>query len=223
MDQSKNTNIFLSAIFCLSTFIAAFLLFQIEPIVGKIVTPLYGGTANVWNICLFFFQLIVLAGYLITFGITKLKARTQIYLYLSLFVVSLFWSNIPNRQLWQIADSGHPLLHLLLSLTQNVAIPCIILATISGIMQIWFAFAYLGNPYPLYSFSNLGSMLALLSYPILLEPHISVANTLGYWHWLYWALGAIVLICAFIVRARVNAPDFQHIDSDVNLSIRNAF
>src|SRR5271156_4377814 len=119
MDQNKYTRIFFSMLFCVSTFLAAFLLFQIEPVVGKIVTPLYGGTASVWTICLFFFQFVVLLGYLLTFTITKLAPKTQLYVYLTAFAISLFWSQIPVRQLWQISDNSAPVQNLLLSLVQH--------------------------------------------------------------------------------------------------------
>jgi len=200
MRQSKYTRIFFSIVFCVSTFLGAFLLFQIEPVVGKIVTPLYGGTASVWTICLFFFQFVVLVGYLVTFTITKLPPKTQFYVYLTSLAISLFWSQIPVRQLWQVSDHNAPVQNLLLALVQHMAVPCIMLATISGIMQVWFGLARLGNPYPLYSLSNLGSMLALLTYPIMIEPNITVAGTLKYWFWLYCLLAASIFICALIVN-----------------------
>src|SRR5271156_4247231 len=122
MDQSKNTRIFFSTVFCVSTFLAAFLLFQIEPVVGKIVTPLYGGTASVWTLCLFFFQFVVLMGYLTTFFLTKLPPKTQLYVYSALLAISLFWSKIPVRQLWQFSNNYEPVQNLLLALAQHMAV-----------------------------------------------------------------------------------------------------
>jgi hypothetical protein len=209
MDQSKYIRNFFSIIFCVSTFLAAFLLFQIEPVVGKIVTPLYGGTASVWTICLFFFQFAVLMGYVMTFAITKLPPKIQLYVYLTSLAISLFWSQIPVRQLW-LSDNSAPVQNLLLSLAQHMAVPCIILATVSGIMQVWFGLARLGNPYPLYSLSNLGSMLALLTYPAIIEPNTTVAGTLKYWSWLYCILAVAIFSCALIVNLRSGIAQTPH-------------
>src|SRR5262249_35183664 len=134
MNKGSYSQILFAALFASSTFLAAFLLFEIEPIVGKITTPLYGGTASVWNICLFFFQFVVLIGYLITFTITKFPPRIQILVYLVCLSISLLWSKVPARQLWHIGDNSSPIQDLLIALIQHMAVPCVILATVSGIM-----------------------------------------------------------------------------------------
>ncbi len=224
MDKSKYIRPFFPILFCTSTFLAAFLLFQVEPVVGKIVTPLYGGTASVWTVCLFFFQFVVLIGYIMTFVISKLPPKAQLFLYLTLLVISLFWSKIPARQLWTVGDNNAPIQNLLLALVQHMAVPCIMLATVSGIIQIWFAFARLGNPYPLYSLSNLGSLLALLSYPIIIEPHITVFSTLRYWSWLYCLLITIIFLCAFITNFQLKniaAPEHENKDLLPENSVNN--
>jgi hypothetical protein len=183
---------------CLIVFLAAFLLFQIEPLIGKIVTLHYGGTASVWTICILFFQSVVLAGYFLTFLISKLKTKFQILLYSFLALISLFWSSVPSGSAWDCANVTEPVSGLLISLTEHLAIPCIILATISGMMQVWFNLYKLGSPYPLYSVSNVGSIGALLSYPILIEPSFTISKTLSYWSSLYFLLIGLLVLSALL-------------------------
>jgi hypothetical protein len=223
MEKSLPTrSIGLIVCFCLATFLGAFLLFQIEPIVGKLVTPRFGGTASVWTICLLFFQSVVLAGYALTFTITKLPARIQLFLYLCIFGASLLWSQIPAGPSWQHGGSDHPVITLLTALTTRVAIPCILLSTISGVMQVWFGFARLGNPYPLYSVSNIGSIAALLAYPTLIEPNLTVATTLKVWSWIYWLLAACALVCAAVVWIRIRSSGLSPDISDKHVKVPKA-
>jgi hypothetical protein len=193
--------------FCVATFLGAFLLFQIEPIVGKLVTPRYGGTASVWTICLLFFQVVVLAGYATTFVITKLPPKVQLALYLCIMGTSLVWAQIPTGPSWQHGGSDEPVISLLIALATRVAIPCILLSTVSGVMQVWFGFARLGNPYPLYSVSNIGSIVALLAYPTLIEPNLTVVTTLKVWSYIYWLLAACALSCAAIAWSRLRGNE----------------
>lgn len=187
-----------TALMCVIVFLGAFLLFQIEPLIGKIVTLHYGGTASVWTICILFFQGVVLAGYFVTFLLSKLSPRSQIIAYVVLALASIYWSTIPTGSSWDCTNVAEPVSGLLYSLTVHLAVPCIILATISGMMQLWFALQNLGNPYPLYSVSNIGSIGALLAYPTLIEPTLTISKTLSVWSWLYWVLVAVLLVAAVI-------------------------
>ena len=181
---------------CLVVFLAAFLLFQIEPLIGKIVTLHYGGTASVWTICILFFQTVVLAGYFVTFLLAKLRTRMQVLAYITLALISLIWSAIPIDSAWDCRNVADPVPGLMYSLTVYLAIPCIILATVSGMMQLWFNVQKLGNPYPLYSVSNIGSIGALLAYPTVVEPSISISKTLSLWSYIYWLFIATLLFAA---------------------------
>lgn len=198
----KARQIALVVCFCLTAFLGAFLLFQLEPVVGKLVTPRYGGTASVWTICLLFFQSVVLVGYTLTYTITKLPARIQLGLYLLLMAFSLLWSTVPSGASWQVGSYDQPALNILIALMVHVAIPCILLSTVSGVLQVWFGLANLGNPYPLYSVSNIGSIAALIAYPTLIEPNFTLTRTLHFWSWAYWILAATAVLCALIVWFR---------------------
>lgn len=204
--------------FCLIIFLGAFLLFQIEPLIGKIVTLHYGGTASVWTICILFFQGVVLAGYFVTFLLAKLQPRAQIISYTALAILSLLWSTIPVGEAWNCKNVAEPVSGLLLSLTIHLAIPCIVLATISGMMQLWFNLQNLGNPYPLYSISNIGSIGALLAYPTLIEPALTISKTLSVWSGLYCLLIASLVLAAISTWLNPSAPKDKNESSQAQQS-----
>ncbi len=185
-------------------FIGAFLLFQIEPTVGKIITPLYGGAASVWLICLLFFQLVVLIGYTLTFAITRLPVKAQLILYPLIICVSVFCFRTIAGGIDQPSDINHPVFGVLSLLIGYFAIPCVLLSTISGMLQVWFELAQFGKPYPLYSVSNLGSIGALLSYPLLVEPYIGVSRLFSIWSVAYVSLAFLISFCSLIVWSHLS-------------------
>ena len=189
-------------------FLGAFLLFEIEPLAGKIITPLLGGTSSVWIVCLLFFQIVVLGGYLLTYLLARLAGRTQVIVYILLFALSLLWASPPPAAAWILDYKSDPTWVLLAALTAHLSIPCIVLSSISGTMQVWQAATGSSNPYRLYSLSNLGSFSALLMYPTLLEPQLSVSETLRIWEAIYIGLFAVASIAAafmwrFLLRSRL--------------------
>lgn len=178
--------------------LGACLLFQLEPLAGKIITPRFGGTAGTWSVCLLFFQMVILAGYGLTWQMSKLSSRFQIITYIVLGLLTLGWSQIPQPGAW-INNGGEPGLEALKLLLKNVALPAIFLASLSGTMQVWYRRAKLGDPYPLYAMSNAGSLLALLSYPLLVEPGFTVRATLQLWSIAYCCLILLVPVAAIRV------------------------
>lgn len=176
----------------IAVFLGAFLLFLIEPVVGKIVIPRFGGTASVWNICLLFFQLTLLLGYALSAALNRLEAKRQIAVYLALTAFSACFAAIPAAALWRCDTDIDPSLSLLQTLFANVAVPVILLSTVSGIMQVWFRLARLGDPYRLYSISNFSSMLALLAYPSVIESRFTIGETLSHWFALFLCLVVVI-------------------------------
>jgi hypothetical protein len=171
--------------------LGAFLMFQIEPLVGKIVTAQFGGGASIWSACLMFFQIVLLFGYLLTLIISKLPVRAQAILYPILMVSSAVCLNSFAQTAWSAADQAQPIASILQLLTVKVGLPFLLLSTISGTIQNWYQLRKLGDPYPLYALSNAGSLLALLSYPTLLEPFLSVSQTLRFWTIGYWLVAGV--------------------------------
>lgn len=186
------------AFFIGSVFLAAFLAFEIQPLVGKIVTPKFGGGVNVWSICILYFQTALLGGYLLTFVLNRLPAAVQCTIYGALFVISAVGSGIAPPAAWTPSDWNNPEFTLLTMLIRHLAVPSILLFSVSGMIQIWFAEIRLGNPYPLYSVSNVGSLTALLAYPLVIEPNLSLSTTLGIWRVGYVLLAGLVAISACV-------------------------
>jgi len=180
-------------------FLSAFLLFQVQPLVGKLVLPWFGGSAGVWTTCLLFFQLLLLLGYLYAhLLIHRLGHRGQLLLHGGLLLAAcLLLAFLAGRDLrlpaaFHAADGGRPVLRLLGLLTAMVGLPYFLLSTTGPLVQAWVARQ--GKvPYRLFALSNLGSMLALLGYPVLVEPFLRLRHQA--WAWSAgFALFAVLLL-----------------------------
>jgi hypothetical protein len=200
-------------LFAVTLFVSAFLLFLIQPMIGKMILPKLGGTPQVWNTCMVFFQAALLAGYFYTHAVsTRLKLRYQLLLHgliLFLPLIALLPGGPFNITGWVPPPGANPIPSTLLLLAGVVGLPFFVVATSAPLLQRWFA--YTGHPaakdpYFLYGASNLGSMLALLAYPTIVEPLFSLRSldfdpTSQNWFWTmgYVVLGALVLTCAGLV------------------------
>jgi len=171
------------ALFALTIFGSAFLLFLVQPIVAKEILPWFGGSASVWATCLVFFQTALLAGYAYAdWTVRRLAARTQVRLHVALLVVSLIALPIIPGPFWKPSGAENPAWLILAMLAVTIGLPYFLLSTTSPLLQAWFARRFPGrNPYRLFALSNLASLLALLGYPFLLEPW--VATRAQAWAW----------------------------------------
>lgn len=177
-------------VFCV--FLAAYLLFQIEPLIGKFILPWFGGSPAVWTTCVLFFQLLVFAGYAYAhLSLRYFSPRQQAVLHLALLVATLFL--LPITPTAKPSDPSQPILSILQVLIQSVGLPFFLLASTSPLLQAWYVRVFPSHsPYRLYALSNIGSFLALLSYPFLFEPFFKLSDqTLG------WSAGfaSFVLVC----------------------------
>src|SRR6266702_7500021 len=168
-------------IFAATMFLSAFLLFNVQLIISKYILPWFGGSAAVWTTSMLVFQLLLLAGYLYSHFVSeRLSPRGQARLHLVLLVVallailflSLVWPSAitPGVNL-KPADSGHPVRDVIFITLLATGLPFFVLSTTGPLLQRWFARR--GGDvrtYRLYSVSNLGSLLGLLAFPLLLEP-----------------------------------------------------
>ena len=184
--------------FC-TIFIGAFLIFQIQPIVSKIVTPKFGGTSAVWTCCLMFFQLVLLAGYLLTYFLSKLSPKKQAIIYGALFLLSMIFCSVKAPAVWESGDAAQPFISLVTILGKNLFIQCLLLSSVSGMIQLWYRLASLGSPYWLYALSNIGSLGALLTYPLIIEPNMTLPVTIQIWNIAYLVLAILILISALYV------------------------
>ena len=183
--------------YALSIFTGAFLLFQVQPLIGKYILPWFGGGPGVWTTCLLFFQAMLLGGYAYAhFLSTRLRPKRQAVVHLSLLVISLVLLPITPSEHWKEASvSGDPTLQILLLLTATIGLPYFVLSSTGPLMQQWFSETNPGvSPYRLYALSNVGSLLALLSYPVFFEvqfPRHTQATM--------WSLGLVlfVIFCGY--------------------------
>ncbi len=159
------------ALFAATIFLSAFLLFQVQPIAGKIVLPWFGGGSNIWITTLMFFQVALLGGYAYSHLIAlRLSPRAQGFVHIGLLVTAAATLPIIPGPEWRPEAEDNPTWRLLLVLLISVGPPYLLLATTGPLLQHWFATRYPNrSPYPLYALSNVGSLLALLSYPVVFE------------------------------------------------------
>ena len=173
-------------------FLSAFLLFLVLPIIAKQILPWFGGSAAVWTTCLVFFQSVLLAGYAYADASMKLGARRQALLHLALLAVSLGFLPILTAAGWKPAGGEEPIARILLLLAATIGLPYFLLSATTPLLQAWFvARFHSAVPYRLFALSNLASMLALLGFPVLLEPLFDLRQLGWGWSALY-ALFAIV-------------------------------
>jgi hypothetical protein len=162
------------ALFAVTIFLSAFLLFEVQPIAGKIVLPWFGGGSTIWITTLMFFQIALLAGYayahLVALRLSpRMQGLTHITLLLTALVIVAVTRILPPEAL-RPEDASSPTLRLLLVLAASVGPPYFLLSTTGPLLQHWFATRYPDrSPYPLYALSNTGSLLALLTYPVVFE------------------------------------------------------
>jgi len=188
----------------LITFLSAFLLFQIELIIGKVLLPHYGGSYLVWGACIVFFQATLLLGYgfahryIDQLGIVK-------YRYLHLILLVIPFLSFPGHSLPLHYPEGMlPLaLDVFKQLLLTVGLAFFVLSTMSIVWQVWLSQSELiegKNPYLLFSVSNLGSFAALLSYPVLFELFFDLDIQQNIWRFFYFLLFALHIIAFFFIR-----------------------
>src|SRR5579871_4361414 len=164
--------------------LSAFLLFQVQPIMGRYVLPRFGGGPTVWTDCLLFFQVLLLAGYAYAHWLgSRSSTRVQSSLHMALLAASLlFLPIVPRADLWKPASSADPSGQILLLLTATVGAPYLLLAATGPLLQRWFYMSEPAqSPWRLYALSNLGSFAALLSYPFAVEPFVRLHTQVWVW------------------------------------------
>ena len=168
-------------------FLSAFLLFQVQPIMGRYILPWFGGTPAVWSVCLLFFQAALLSGYAYAHWLGSFrKARNAGWLHVGLLAVSLaFLPVTPLRP----EPGQNPSAQILWLLVTSVGMPYFLLSSTAPLLQHWLK----GTPWRLYALSNFGSFLALLSYPFLVEPFVRLQVQTWIWSGLY---AAFAILCA---------------------------
>ena len=187
-------------------FLSAFLLFLVQPVIAKQILPWFGGAASVWATCLVFFQSVLLAGYAYSdWTMRKLAPRRQAWLHFGLLTASLLVLPIIPDASWKPgAEGSEPTLVILGLLGATIGLPYFLLSTTSPLVQAWFwqSFRH-AVPYRLFALSNFASLLALLSYPVLIEPFLPLAAQSWLWSIGY---GGFVILCGATAYASTRGP-----------------
>jgi hypothetical protein len=184
--------------------LSAFLLFEVEPLIAKLILPWFGGSAAVWTACLLFFQLTLFAGYAYAHWLHRRAAITQRIVHLVLLALSLLWLPILPSSRWNANELDNPLWRILGLLAATVGLPWFLLAATSPLLQSWYSRTS-GNalPYRYFAISNAGSMAGLLAYPVLIEPYLTSREQAWTWSIAYCVFA---IVCAAVAWRARGAP-----------------
>ena len=176
-------------------FLSSFLLFLVQPLIARQILPWFGGTAAVWTTCMLFFQSLLLAGYAYAhWANARLAPRTQAIVHTALLGLALLTLPIAPSDGWKPLGTEEPISTILLVLMATVGLPYLLLASTSPLLQAWFARVKPGvDPYRLFAVSNLASLLALIGYPLLVEPFFGNREQVVWWSVLF---AIFAVLCA---------------------------
>ena len=192
-------------------FLSAFLLFLVQPMIGKFVLPWFGGAPAVWTTCMLFFQALLLAGYAYAHGLaSSTTLRRQARLHIGLLIASslaVLWFSVAPSPEWKPVGAQSPIERILGMLLVTIGAPFFLLSATAPLLQSWFSRTRPERfPYRLYAVSNLGSLLAILSYPFLIEPSIALRRQATIWSWTY-VLFAVA--CGLVARRVMSAQAIE--------------
>ena len=186
-------------IYSATVFLSAFLLFQVEPLIGKYILPWFGGTPGVWTTCMLVFQVLLFGGYLYAHLTSRwLGARAQAGLHLALLVgACLMLPIIPGEALLP-SGTGEPITAIVLLLSLTVGLPFFALSATGPLLQGWQSRTHQGRtPYRLYALSNIASLLALISFPAVFEWLFTTSLLARIWSWSFGLFALCCAICAW--------------------------
>jgi hypothetical protein len=188
------------AYFALSIFLSAFLLFQVQPMIARIILPWFGGTSAVWSTVQMFFQVLLTGGYAYAnWLVGKSRRREIVHIVLLgisvavMLVFGLVWkSPITPDANWKPVQSGFPVWEICKILLVSVGLPYFLISTNSPLIQAWFHRKYPEKTaYRLYALSNVASFLGLVTYPVLIEPYLTLAWQGRLWSLMYLAYAGL--------------------------------
>src|SRR4030095_9482174 len=195
-------------VFAVALFISALLLFSVQPLIAKMLLPYLGGSPAVWNTCMVFFQLMLLCGYVYSHFLPRaIGIARHAILHLALMIATALFLPIAvsPTAIQSVNSASSAPLWLLATLLITVGLPFFTLSTTAPLLQSWFsntAHRRASDPYFLYAASNLGSPLALLSYPLLIEPNLKLGQQSFVWAISYGLGFALIVICAVVFLRR---------------------
>ena len=193
-------------VFAAAMFLSGFLLFMVEPMAARMVLPILGGVPMVWNGCVVFFQIVMLAGYGYAFGASRwVPLRRHVVLHAALLIAPAAVLPFAIGSGTSAPPEGNPLGWLLVLLSATIGVPFFVLSTSASVFQHWLSktdHPSARDPYFLYSASNLGCLLALASYPTVVEPLLTLSDQSRFWAFGYAAFVALAGGCGVIAWRR---------------------
>jgi hypothetical protein len=187
-------------VFAATIFLGAFLLFQVQPLIGRFLLPWFGGSPEVWTTCMLFFQMFLLAGYAYAHLLIRISpSKLQAVIHLGLLAAALVFLPIfPEGSSKPVAE-GHPVIQILRICSLTVGVPYLLLSATSPLVQAWYSRTHPSrNPYRLYALSNAGSLLALVSFPLVFEPLLSRVQTAHLWSVVFAVFAVLCAATAWI-------------------------
>ncbi len=198
--------------------LSAFLVFQVQPLVAKAILPWFGGGASVWSVTLMFFQMGLLAGYAYAHLLVRaFRPRTQAIVHLSVLAVAFLTLPIVPPDWLRPAGGEDPTLRLVLVLAVTVGLPYMALTATAPLFQAWYTrLTGSTTPYRLYAISNAGSLLALISYPLVLEPAVGLRSQAWLWSggYVFFLLLAGATALPMLRRREISGSDQLAVDDD---------
>ncbi len=194
------------SLYAVTIFLSAFLLFQIQPMIAKMILPWFGGSASVWITAMLFFQTALLGGYLYAhWSVRTLKPRTQAWLHAGLLVASLLLLPVAPSPSWKPSGSEDPILRIIALLTVSIGLPYFLLSTTSPLIQAWYSRKYkTALPYRLFGLSNFASLIGLLAYPVLIEPYVTLRHQSLGWSAAFAVFAALGVAAAYASRGEAS-------------------
>jgi spermidine synthase len=202
MNQTTGRPSIHQSLFIAAILASSFLIFLVQPMVGKRILPWFGGTPSVWTLCFAFYQTTLFLGYAYAHLLIRFASPfAQIAIHSAVISGALLVLPVLPNESWQSGDVANPSIEILAMLGTSVALPFMALASTGPLVQAWFARVYPNrSPYPLYAVSNVGSFAALLAYPFLFEPRLSLSATGDVWSLAFAATVIAVVACAVVAR-----------------------
>ena len=202
----------LASCFTAASFLGAFLLFQLEPMMAKMLLPSLGGSAAVRNTAMVFFQVALVLGYALAhLSLRGMRPAQHIALQLGLLLAVLLTLPIALPLAWRPPVDANPVWWTLLACLVMGGAPFVVLSTTGPTMQRWFSYTdhpRADDPYFLYAAGNVGSLLALLTYPLVVEPNLALSVQSLVWTALFVIFLVLTTLCALaMLRHRRVLPD----------------
>jgi len=201
---------FLGYLLALTIFVSAFLLFQVQPLISKFILPWFGGSPAVWTTAMLFFQCTLFLGYVyshLLFCRLSLSKQVRVHLVLLVLASVMAFFVIPLDSL-KPTGKEDPTTRILLLLTLCVGLPYAVLSTTGPLIQAWFSRAYPGrSPYRLFSLSNMGSLIALGTFPFVFEPFMELKTMGRFWMIGFWVFAVLCAACGISMLRMVSVKD----------------